>query len=101
MSTSQEHSLLRQMLVIGYLIQQNRLLRMKDFEPMLQEVRAEMGWKIFPLNRTTVKSALMACIKGKLVKVERLQIGNRFYWFYKPTTQGRNTYDLWAGEKVK
>lgn len=97
--TTQQRTLEREMELIGFMIRENRLLRLQDFEPLLQEFRQRKDWQLFPLNRTTVKSALILAVKEKLVKVEAIHVGKRLVNFYKPTTRGRSAYAVWRGSR--
>lgn len=97
MSTTHERTLEREMEVLGFAVQAARPLRTKDFDPLIDEFRARGDMDLFPLGRTTLKSALSLATKEKLFKRERLLVGGRYYMFYQPTKRGIKAWHTWNG----
>lgn len=98
-----ERSVEREMRVIAFLISAMRPLRTKDFDPLITAWRNEDRGKpyaarLFPLGRTTLKSALKAAVKDKLIKAEPLTIGKRTIIFYTPRQAAHVAYRAWAGK---
>lgn len=94
--TTMVRSLERQMTVLGYLIERNKALRLRDFEPLLRRIRLGGDNKLFPLSRTTMKSTLATLTKHGLVNAETVRMGNREYRVYEPTKEGRAAFQKWS-----
>jgi hypothetical protein len=95
--TTQKRSLEREMEVLGFLIKAGRPLRLMEFDPLINDFRARGDKDLFTLGRTTLKSAVMAAVKGKQIKRQRLLIGKRYIMFYTPTIRGIRTWRIWGG----
>src|SRR5687767_9903830 len=92
MNTTQKRAPERKQTTLNYLASQGKPLRLQDFDDMLKELRRAGDSELFPLNATTVKSALKALVKCGLVQSDPVQVGNRTIIYYKPTPAGIDAY---------